>query len=383
MNIRHTDSARYDNLVISVIAAISISFTALLSMSFPFEPGLSGFGSSYEECPALALENGFSQSICLHREFSNTAWGDSFEYFSMAVGEDSHAPYSLRPLIPIILAKVSSLTLSETQITDKDRLFEHISNVMVYLNLLTGILLAVIPILVFKKLYLKASSNVTLVVLTGVINFGVVQTAPFLMVDLASYLVFMCAAYFFFSRKIALLSLTACIGVLVKEISIILFIPLIALLLESNRKNILTLFYILLPFFVFVILRVMMNEDPMSMQYGWKISQGEISLHYLMFNLGGFSNFIVFIIKVVSGLGGILVLAIYFHIKYSERNVFFTTTIMMVVAVIIANILLASEVPRVVGVVMPFLLFYTLYVLNHKALFSISDKSTLRSQNDK
>lgn len=357
-----------DNLIISLIAAISIAFTAMLSMNFPLEPGIAGAVSVYEKCPKRAVERGFSESICLHREFTNSAWGDSFEYFTMATGEDSFAPYSLRPFIPVAVGWLSKLTLAGEEHDDQDRLFTRISMVMVLLNLLTGILLVVLPIFFFRRLFLQSGSTVTLVVLTGVINLGFVQTAPFFMLDIASYLVFMMAAYFFFSRKIVALSLIACIGILVKEISIVLIIPLLALALFDLPKRVSNVFWIVLPIVAFVSLRLFMGEDPMSMQYGWDISKGQIKLDYLLGHIGGIPNILFFVVKVLAGVGGILTLCLYFHRTYGRENIFWTATILMFIAVLIANIILASRVPRVVGVVMPFFLFYTLFIINHKVM---------------
>lgn len=355
-----------NSLVLSIIAAVSILFSVLLGMNFPLEPGLQGASSSSEKCQELALKYGFSESVCLHREISNSAWSDSFEYFAIAVGEESFAPFSLRPLIPKAVGSLSKITLDESEKSNKDSLFKRISLMAVFVNLITGIFLIVIPLFAYRTLYSENGSIVMLVVLTGVISLGVVQTSPFFMLDMASYLVFMVAAYFFFNRNILLLTLTACFGVFVKEISIILVIPILALVAENFKKNPQNVFFVSLPIIVFSALRVLMGEDPLSMQYSWKISEGMVKTHYLLGHIGGLKNILFFVAKVMAGLGGILAMVIYLRRSESETDIFFIATISMLVAVIIANVLLASRVPRVVGVVMPFFLFYTLFILNKK-----------------
>lgn len=354
---------RMDRMVIAIIATVSISLTSILGMSFLIEPA---FEPGNPDACERAVKSGFSENICSHREFANSAWGDSMAYFSMAVGEKSYAPYSLRPFIPSAVGALAKFTLSEEQKNDKDRLFRHVSNLMVLLNLLTGISLILLPILYFRKLLLYDQSDMALIVLTGVINLGVIQTAPFFMLDLASYLVFMLAAAAFFSRNILLLSLVACVGILIKEISIVLTLPILVLALESKPRQFLNALYIFLPLFVFSGLRLLMGEDPMSMNYGWNITAGEIKLGYLIFHLGGIDNFFIFAIKVMAGIGGILSLAIYFYKTYRLEKKIFLTIGALVLAVVAANALLASRVPRVVGVVTPFLLFYVLYVIEQR-----------------
>ena len=357
---------KIDNFVIVFIAIISISLSTILGMSFPLEPAIGKV--DVPECEKRATAYGFTKSICQNKEFASTTWGGSLQYFAMAVGEQTIAPLSLRPFVPLTLGVIAKFTLNGDQKKNKDQLFKRISLIKSLLNFLTGLSLILLPIFMFRNLFLKDSATTVLIILTGVINLGFVQTAPYFLLDLYAYFIFMCAAAAFFSKNILILSLIACVGVLVKEISIVLMLPIIALAIESTTKRLINFIYIFMPLFFFISLRLFMGEDPLSMQYSWKVSEGQIKLDYFMLHLGGINNFIFFSLKLIAGFGGILFMSIYFHRIYGQEKLFFITTTIIVTAVIVANIFLASRVPRIVGVASPFLLFYVLYILENRVI---------------
>ena len=353
-----------DRLAIAVCALIAILFTATIGTNFVLEPAIS---VAPKEACERAKNHGFSSKVCSHQEFTNSAWGDSIEYFAMATGEKSVTPYSLRPFLPVVVGKFAQLTLPLELKTDKDNLFKRISSLMIFINLTFAICLVSIPLIYFRQLFLNDPTTVALIVLTNVTTLGLVQTSPFFMLDIASYFIFMLAALAFFSRKILLLAIISCIGILVKEISIILLIPLLILWLTSSKRKLYEMFYLFLPIAVFIGLRVSVGEDPLSVQHGWNLSKGEIKTRYLVYHLSTISNTVYFLLKILSGIGGGLILACYFYKVYGMEKTLFLGTVLLVISVVIANALLAARVPRIVGVVSPFLLFYVLYVIDRKS----------------
>lgn len=350
-----------NSLWVSIIALMSLIFVSSTAINFPLEPAIEY--PDKEQCIVTAIKNKFDEDICSHREFLNSAWGDSLEYFTIAAGEESYPPYSLRPLVPKVIGTIAKLTLPEKSEVNKYLLFKRISIINQIISLFCAALLALIPFIYFKDLILKEPSISLLIISLNVVNIGVLQTSLFFMLDMVSYVVFTLAACAFFSRKILLLSVICCFGILVKEISILLCIPIFFLWVLNYKNKFLNIIPLFLPVLVFVGLRWIMNEDLLSVQYGWKLSEGEVKLNYLNYHLGGLSNVIMFFIKIACSLGGALLISFYIYMKYKEEKILYLSILIFILATILANALLASRVPRVLVITIPFLVFYSLYVI--------------------
>lgn len=344
-------------LKISIIVLVSIILTSTMSIRFPLEPAI--FYPSKTDCES----RGIAPENCNDIEFTNFAWGDSAEYFKMAMSEESYAPYSLRPLYPKLIGFLAKIGLEEP--VDKVYLFSRISKVNYIVNIFCVFLLAIIPFLSFYKYAKRDIGFFSLLVSLNVITFGVIQTSSFFMLDIVSYVIFSLASLAFFKKNIVLLSIISCIGILVKDISIVLFIPLCFLYLDKYKIKLSPqILFLLFPILVFIGLRYFMNEDLLSVQYGWSITKGEVKANYLKMHLGGVKNTMIFFQKVLVAIGGPLLIVLIIFNAYRKEKFLFLSILLLVGSVIFANIMLASRVPRVLGILIPFLVFYSLYTMD-------------------
>ena len=163
-----------------------------------------------------------------------------------------------------------------------------------------------------------------LIIMMNVASIGVIQTSSFFILDIVSYVIFSLAALVFFKRKLWLLSLISCIGILIKDISIVLIIPMIFLCYEKNHHKISSLLLILLPVFTFIGLRYFMYEDLLYVQYSWNITKGEIKTNHLKMHLGRIRQILDFSLKVLMSIGGgmLMTMVLFYHYK-REKMLFF------------------------------------------------------------
>ncbi len=350
-----------DHLIVAAIAFIGIWFAVSFSVRFSLESAVTD--PDPESCIPFISKRGLTESICSHPELLNSAWGDSLHYFSIAAGEGSNPPYSLRPLIPKFIGTTTQFAMDALNIPySKDNFFKATSLCFQVFNGACILALLLIPLIHFRKGLLNSPITMLLISLNAV-NIGVLQTAPFFMLDVPSYVVFTLAASAFFMRRLVLLGLIAAFGISIKEITIILIIPLIYLWWTSGEKRIQSLWVVALPVAVFISIRYLNEIDLLSVQYGWNISKGEIKLHVLAAHLASFKHALYFSMKVLAAVGAPLIISVFLYRKFKTGRGNFFTCLAMLLAVVLANLLLGSRVPRVVESVSSFFIFYALFVI--------------------
>jgi hypothetical protein len=356
------------NRYLIILSFLYLILVLAVSNFFPFERGIT-YDDDYQRCLQtvtkrfeLSEEEYFDLrtspyfSVCY-----NSAYGDEIEYIAMAANLTSFEPYSLRPLFPKIIGYlVSSFVAYE------DNKVDFFAGLYVA-NLLVNIFLLCVGSYVTFLTLINLTSNVflkTVLPLIFVVNVGVIQTVNFFMLDVASYCFAAFAMYLTSKRNFLGLALAIGLGVLVKEVLIIYTICFIFLFYEKRSFLLKHLPLSILPILTFIILRLLSNVDPLSMQHGWNISEGEISLHYLTAHLkwGG----IPFLIKVFSALGFPILILLSYYKNFKDYKFYIFLCLTMILLIIFANLLLASRVPRVVFIVYPFIAFIIATISNNK-----------------
>ena len=204
----------------------------------------------------------------------------------IAIGDESYPPYSLRPLYPKFLGFLAyQAALLIDHDNPKATQLNLLTPVMSIFNFLLLAISTVLLFLVLKKI-LEDELLCGLLALGLIVNPGTIQTAPFFMLDIVSYCCAAFAIYFFAFRKYFWLCLTIVIGLFLKEVLIIYSVLFIypILLDRSQWFKYAKLFAV--PLLFFVGFRVLMKTDPLSMQYEWDISKGDVRLDYLIGHIG-------------------------------------------------------------------------------------------------
>ena len=123
-------------------------------------------------------------------------------------------------------------------------------------NLFCCFLLILIPFFHYRNFIFSEKSPDIFVplILMNLINAGVLLTVPYSLLDIPTYVIFSLAASLFFLKNFLLFSIVVSIGVLVKEVPILLYFPLLYLLIKDKFylkfKNILIFFFTLLYLFL-------------------------------------------------------------------------------------------------------------------------------------
>ena len=281
----------------------------------------------------------------------NAASNDGFEYMKMALGEESIEPFSLRVLYPKLLGKIafSLATLIDKKHT-KATAINILQPIMGFFNSIF-LLIAVFFLFLTLKRYLDDELLSWLLALGLIIGIGTIRTSQFFMLDVISYSIGAIALYFFTQAKYFYLSITIAIGILVKEI-LIIYSLLLLYPLKYNKKSIsLIIVTLIIPILSFIGLRLFMAVDPLSMQYGWNISQGEIDLKYFVSHLGNLDFAFLFFTQIFFTFGLLWIFVIYSLNTKDKKLLFFMFGV--IISVIFANALLASKVMRIIFITYP------------------------------
>lgn len=206
-------------------------------------------------------------------------YGDALNYMSMAMGYDSYEPYSLRPLYPKVVGFISEL-----------RLFLGESNTFrVYSSTfyLTNMLFFFLSVVLGFRLLMGFVNNPALAMVISIFSFlqlGYLKTLYSPMVDQPAVFMAILFVYLFSKGRLVSLSIAAFFAILTKD-SLVIFgiLPGLALIFRRDSRMILPCVSVLA---TFVLLRVVSGSDPLSVQYGWEVSKGDIRFDYLFNHFG-------------------------------------------------------------------------------------------------
>ena len=311
---------------------------------FPPEPGLvanspehklstaQDFGISPDEIQATWLEN------------HNFAREDAREYALMASGELSYPPYSLRPLVPTLVGLTSHLFSGPNDPA------AFLNNLYLSVYLWNFVFVAGAGLFTFLAVT-KLSGDPLIGMGFGAVaiaNVGTIQTATFLMTDPASYFFAALTLYLVVRKRPLIAGLALGVGVLAKEI-LIVFILLFVISFISGQKW-KSMAAAVMATLSFVAIRIANGQDPLSVQYGWNVSQGDIRFDYFLLHADDPQRFLF---RTLIALAGPLVVAALYigHTHLPIALVMWGGTGLVVVA----NLFLASGVTRVLQIALTFL----------------------------
>jgi len=348
-----------------IIIFISFAYSITIGTNWHSEPGAVSDNRVYHD--RYAEELGLSEKSKKHREFHGGMAGDAIHYIMIAMGRSdvSHTPYTYRILVPTTVGFFAKY-LSKEQKNDEfynDILFKKISFLWRGINLFCCFLLILIPFYHYRNFIISEKSPQIFVplILMNLINAGVILTVPYSLLDIPSYVIFSLAASFFFLKNFFLLSIIIAIGILVKEVSIILYFPLLYLFIKEKFylkfKNILMFF---LPLIIFILLRHFISGSITDMgQMRYDILKNPFDFYYLKRNLfeTGLQNFSA---RVANSLIFVILISFYLRIKFKLEKEIFIVCILFTFLIILLNLLFGSGVMRVCQIALPFLLFYSL-----------------------
>lgn len=270
-------------------------------------------------------------------------YGDSLNYMSMALGDKSFEPYSLRPLYPFVVGKVSELRLNLGE-TDKFRVY---SSTFFVLNV-TFFILSVLLAVKLLSTYIKEPVTLIGISILAFMQLGYLKTLYSPMVDQPAVFLSLLICYFAFNRNVIGLTITAVIAVLTKDALIIMgAIPGLYLILNREFRMLLPCIAFLV---TFVLLRVLSDSDPLSLQYGWEVSKGEIKLDYLKGHFSSFYSLINWLFGLWFSFGPAIVLSVillFFSTRLDKRDKLILGLLLTVsILFLLAQVLLASRIAR-------------------------------------
>jgi hypothetical protein len=292
----------------------------------------------------------------LFLEGYNSAWGDALNYMSISLGKESVPPYTMRPLVPKVVGFVTkpvAALMDGENVTNTQ--INLLNPTLTFINLVC-LMLSVIVLfrIIFDITQDELISGALSIGL--VVNIGTLQTAQFFMLDVLSYCASVMILYFFVKERYFQLAVIIAFSVLVKEILIIYSVLLVKPILEGQLK-LKFIIYIITPLIVFVAFRYFENVDPLSVGYSWEISQGEFRLRYLRLHAGSFKSLIGFFLRLFLTFG-FLWAVLFYSVRYIKR-IDILLSILLILGAILADLILASRVPRVIFVVYPAIVLLT------------------------
>ena len=343
---------------------ISFAYTVTIGTNWHSEPGTLPNSGIYEE---WSEKLGLSEKSKNHREMIGGGSGDSIHYITIAMGKSdlSHTPYTYRILVPNTVGFFARYLTKDLKTNEfyNDILFKKISFLWRGVNLLGCFLLLLIPFIHYKSFIFSNKSPQIFIplMLMNLVNAGVILTVPYSLLDIPSYVVFTLASSLFFLRKFILLSLIISIGVLVKEVSILLYFPFLYLFVYEKfyfKLDKILIFF--LPLIVFICIRKFISGSVTDMgQIRYDILRDPFDFYYFNRNLYdvGLQSFFA---RVANSLIFIIVVSFYLRMKFNNEKKIFLMCILFTFLIVLANFCLASGVMRVSLIALPFLLFYSL-----------------------
>jgi len=138
------------------------------------------------------------------------------------------------------------------------------------------------------------------------------------------------------------------LAILVKDGLVIYSLLFIIFYFYTNRKEFLIGPIVMA--LIFVLLRISQDTDPLSLQYGWEISKGDIRLKYIASHLGGIHGIVNWLTGIWFSFGPFLILSIFFVVlsrSFTRKEYYLTISLISIsLLFILAQLFLASRVAR-------------------------------------
>ena len=143
----------------------------------------------------------------------------------------------------------------------------------------------------------------------------------------------------------------------------VLLIPLFYCLLKEKKiklyENFLIIIFI---FFLYFLPRKIISGGALELgQLRYDILKDPLNFYYLKYHLTVKWGIFNFITRVISSIGIVVLISFYIFIRFGISKDKFLVVLLIIGAVVVLNLLLASGVIRNITVVTPFFIFYVLY----------------------
>lgn len=350
---RTVSIGRFDLHLVLLMALIAqIALAAGFTHFLPLEPGITAVGTAEKSAtPLRTIESlvATSRYKRLFTESFNSASGDGSNYMLMAKGEKSYPPYSLRPVMPFVVGTITSVFVSPRLAPGDFYCIAQLIMIMMNVGLLVPTALLTFKI---ARRYCTDEAFCGLLAVISVVNYSVLQTAPFFMLEVASIFMATLTVHLVLTKRYLAAAAALALGVLTKEVLIIFALLFVLPVVEGRLRIAKAFVYAMCPLAAFVGLRVGMGADPLSMQYGWHVSQGQFSLEYIRDHFRTPFHALACLSKLGLGLGvvgGIAAAAMTYPRRKAELWVMAAVTVLVIVAIL----LLGGRVIRVLQVSYP------------------------------
>ena len=286
-------------------------------------------------------------------------YGDSINYFKMSMGDTSYEPYSLRILYPNLVGSIASNIISSFGLDEKK--FSIYSLTFIMLNYICFFFSVIISFKILRTFNIDELPAFTLS-LIPFFQLGYLKMLQSPMVDAPAVLLALTFLFLLRNKNYFVATIISVIMILTKD-SLIIFgiVPFILLLIERNYKLFLPI--VAMPC-VFVGLRLFSDVDPLSMQYGWEISKGDIRLKYLVSHLGSIKGIINWLIGLWYSFGPFLFLLILAKDSPKrESKIIAFILALTALLFIFAQVMLASRVARTLTPISIPVILFTIVII--------------------
>lgn len=273
---------------------------------------------------------------------------DSLAYMNMAMGGPSYEPYSLRILYPALVSAVAEPLSRALDASGAERVSVYSMAFMVLNMLFFALSLGLATRFLLREGIVPALA--VSVAMLSFLQLGYLSTLHAPMVDQPAVFLSLLFLYCVHGGRLRSALAIGIAMVLTKDSLIILAAaPAIAWL---GDRRALHLMAIGLMVATFVGLRLWSGVDPLSVQFGWNVSEGEIRTYILMNHLGNLDGFFNWLLGLWSSFGPLLLLAPLLLLSggLTRREIGVVLVLLAVSAgYIVAQLLLSGRVARTVA----------------------------------
>lgn len=269
-------------------------------------------------------------------------YGDSLNYMALAMGHESYEPYSLRPLYPALVRFVSEARLLGME----SNVFQVYSSSFFILNVIFFLLSILAGANLISK-FINDEMTALFISISAFFQLGYLKTLYAPMVDQPAVFLAILVVHFSLNNKIFILTIVSVAAILTKDSLIIMgAVPAVMLLANKNLKMLLPCVAFLV---TFVALRIFSESDPLSLQYGWEVSKGDIRLDYFKSHFSSLKGVVNWLAGIWFSFGPSIVLcAVLLISKRPNKSIKILLVAMLCVALlfVFAQVMLASSVAR-------------------------------------
>lgn len=228
---------------------------------------------------------------------------DAMNYVKMAMGDGSYEPYSLRVLYPKVIGWIAAPVNAVVGGSGARRVSTY-ALVFIAANVTLFLCSIFIAARFLVSEGLPAFEALTLATL-AFLQLGFLSTLHSPMTDQASVFLTLCFLVLMERRRDIAVFVVATLMILTKDSLIILAaVPLVAFLFDRRWVHLLVVASMGL---VFVGLRVYTEVDPLSVQFGWNLSKGEVKTYIFLSHFGSVPGIINWLLGLWSSFGPALV----------------------------------------------------------------------------